>query len=271
MSASALKTEGQLIVLNCPPLPAGDEKGGPCYRCVFPKPPPAESVVSCGDGGIIGPVVGVMGVMQALEAIKLIASGRLGGDSVGTEKPSNTMLLFAANGIPQFRSLKMRGRSPKCLTCSANADMTLETLKCMDYAFFCGVTAPVNILGPEMRVEAKEYDAMRAEGRQHLLVDVRDEIQFDMCNIDGSINVPFSTFQGHRESDETGESPSWLSETLSPDAPIYLVCRLGNDSQVVAKKLKDSGLDNNGIREIKDIKGGLRAWKQQVDSSWPEY
>ncbi|RDL40041.1 uncharacterized protein BP5553_00020 [Venustampulla echinocandica] len=271
VSASALKTEGQLIVLNCPPLPSGDEKGGPCYRCVFPKPPPAESVVSCGDGGIIGPVVGVMGVMQALEAIKVITEGRLGGDLMRAEQRSNTMLLFAANGNPQFRSLKMRGRNPKCLACSANAAMTLETLKAMDYAFFCGVAAPVSILGPEMRIEAREYEGMRLEGRQHLLVDVRDKVQFDICSIDGSLNVPFSTFQGNRALVQAGECPSWLSMTLSPDAPIYVVCRLGNDSQVVAKKLQDSGLDKNGTREIRDIKGGLRAWKQQVDSSWPEY
>jgi adenylyltransferase/sulfurtransferase len=79
ISASALRTDGQLIVLNSPPLPAGDASGGPCYRCVFPKPPPAESVVSCGDGGILGPVVGTMGVLQALEAVKLITAGKLTG------------------------------------------------------------------------------------------------------------------------------------------------------------------------------------------------
>ena len=71
VSASALRIDGQLMVLNNPPLPAGDPKGGPCYRCIFPKPPPPESVVSCGDGGILGPVVGVMGVLQALEAIRV--------------------------------------------------------------------------------------------------------------------------------------------------------------------------------------------------------
>jgi len=75
ISGSALRTEGQLMVLNNPPSTSHQEAGGPCYRCIFPKPPPIESVVSCGDGGILGPVVGVIGVLMALEAIKLIASG----------------------------------------------------------------------------------------------------------------------------------------------------------------------------------------------------
>ncbi|CAG8950300.1 hypothetical protein HYFRA_00006793 [Hymenoscyphus fraxineus] len=265
VSASALRTDGQLIVLNSPPLPVGNPEGGPCYRCVFPKPPPAASVVSCGDGGIIGPVVGVMGVLQALEAIKLIVSGKLKGDG---EPVASSMLLFSANGNPQFRSLRMRARSPKCAACSGTAELTLKTLPEMDYAFFCGLTAPVNILNAEERIEAKEYEMLSKGTDQHLLLDVRDKVQFDICNLEGSINVPFSTFQGGRPLSQEGEQPSWLPESFAPDSPIYVICRLGNDSQVVARKLKESGL---GTREIKDIRGGLKSWKEQVDGSWPEY
>lgn len=254
------------MVLNSPPLPPANAKGGPCYRCVFPKPPPADSVVSCGDGGILGPVVGVMGVLQALEAIKLITAGKLKGDGAGAEVAS--MLLFSANGNPQFRSLKMRGRAPKCAACSENAELTLENLAAMDYNFFCGLTAPVSILQPEERIEAKEYEELRREEKGHLLIDVREKVQFDICNLEGSINVPFSTFQGGRPVAQERELPAWLPENFSPDSEIYVVCRLGNDSQVVTRQLKESGL---GSREIKDIKGGLKAWKEQVDDSWPEY
>jgi len=95
-------------------------------------------------------------------------------------------------------------------------------------------------------------------------------VQFDICNIEGSVNVPFSTFQGSRATMADGDQPSWIPEALPPDAPIYVVCRLGNDSQVVTRKLKEGGLDKNG-RYIGDIKGGLRSWKEQVDTSWPEY
>ncbi|EPE28084.1 Activating enzyme of the ubiquitin-like protein [Glarea lozoyensis ATCC 20868] len=257
VSASALRTDGQLIVLNSPPLPQGNPEGGPCYRCIFPKPPPVDSVVSCGDGGILGPVVGVMGVLQALETVKYIVAG-------GNSGEGNSMLLFSAKGTTGFRSLKMRKRNAKCVACSSASELTLEGLKEMDYSLFCGVSAPVSVLRPEERVEAREYE--RVKGKEHLLVDVREKIQFDICSLEGSINVPFSTFEGSGL-----EQPAWLDQKLPADAPIYVVCRLGNDSQIVARKLKELGLDQNGTREIKDIKGGLKAWRDQVDSSWPEY
>jgi adenylyltransferase/sulfurtransferase len=99
-------------------------------------------------------------------------------------------------------------------------------------------------------------------------VDVREKVQFDICSIDGSINVPFSTLQSHRPVGR--EKPRWIPEDLPPDAPLYIICRLGNDSQIVARNLKESGLDSNG-RYIGDIKDGFKAWREQVDSSWPEY
>ncbi|PMD39531.1 molybdenum cofactor synthesis protein-like protein [Hyaloscypha variabilis F] len=273
ISASALRTDGQLIILNSPPLPAGDASGGPCYRCVFPKPPPAESVVSCGDGGILGPVVGTMGVLQALEAVKLITAGKLRA-AEGEKAAEASMLLFSANSNPPFRSVRLRARRPKCFACSAEGGLTLESLSSgsLDYVLFCGVTAPVKILRPEERIEASEYEKIMEErkGKEHLLVDVREKVQFDICSIKGSINVPFSTVQGSRALAPQGEKPPWIPESLAPDAPIYFVCRLGNDSQVVARKLKESGLDKEG-RYIGDIKDGLKAWKEQVDSSWPEY
>jgi adenylyltransferase/sulfurtransferase len=181
----------------------------------------------------------------------------------------NSMLLFSANGNPQFRSLKMRGRNAKCVACSAESELTLEGLKAMDYTLFCGLTTPVNVLMPEERVEAKEYEELR-KGK-HLLVDVREKIQFDICNLEGSINVPFSTFESGGSVMKDGEPPSWLSEAGNSDVPIYVVCRRGNDSQLVARKLKESGLDRLANREIKDIKGGWAAWKKQVDATWPEY
>jgi len=101
-------------------------------------------------------------------------------------------------------------------------------------------------------------------------LDVREKVQFDICSIEGSVNVPFSTLQGSRGWAAGGEKPVWIPETLPSDAPIYLVCRLGNDSQIIARKLKESGLGKDG-RFIGDIKDGLKAWREQVDNSWPEY
>ena len=272
ISASALRTDGQLIVLNSPPLPVGKTTGGPCYRCVFPKPPPAESVVSCGDGGILGPVVGVMGVLQALEAVKFIAAGKLEvvEEIVGVSNPAS-MLLFSTNSNPPFRSVRLRPRRPNCFACSQEGGLTLESLSSgsLDYVLFCGVNAPVRILDPQERIEAKDYVATRTEGKRHLLLDVREKVQFDICSLEGSINIPFSTLQGNRPL-SVGESPAWMPDDFPIDAPIYVVCRLGNDSQVVTRKLKEAGLDRDG-RYIGDIRDGLKAWKNQVDSTWPEY
>ena len=272
VSASALRTDGQLTVLNYPPRAPGDATGGPCYRCVFPKPPPAESVVSCGDGGIIGPVVGVMGVLQALEAIKVIVAG-LGKPGVDAKPlPPPNLLLFSTNGPTTFRSVKLRPRRAKCFACSEEATLTLESLTSgsLDYVMFCGVTSPVNLLGAQERVEADIYDQTRKSGKQHLLIDVREKVQFDICNLEGSVNVPFSLLPSTLAEKEKTK-PAWVPEDLPDDAPIYVVCRLGNDSQVATKKFKDAGLDGTGRRYIGDIRGGLKAWKAKVDPEWPDY
>ena len=123
-----------------------------------------------------------------------------------------------------------------------------------------------NILKPDERVEARVYDALK--GKKHLLLDVREKVQFDICNLEGSINVPFSALQGKALVDGDME---WIPSDLPDDVPIYLVCRLGNDSQIITQKMKEAGFDKNGRRYIGDIKGGLKAWREQVDSSWPEY
>jgi adenylyltransferase/sulfurtransferase len=276
-----LKTDGQQINLNYPPRPPGDPTGGPCYRCVFPKPPPADQLVSCGEGGIVGPVVGMMGVLQASEAIKLIVAGVSVEDTTKSEfemgegLPPPSMLIFAANSSAPFRTISLRSRRPDCFACSAKAGLTRESLTSgsLDYVAFCGEVTPVNLLGPDERVAAEEFARLQKKGKQDcLLLDVREKVQFDIAHLDGSVNVPFSDFQGGmsgRLSKDMGDE--WLPPSLSPDAPIYVVCRLGNDSQVVVKKLKEKGYDNGGKRYIGDIRGGLRAWREHVDGSWPDY
>ncbi|KAI1640535.1 adenylyltransferase [Biscogniauxia mediterranea] len=277
VSASALRTDGQLIVLNNPPAAQGSAAGGPCYRCVFPKPPPADSVISCGEGGILGPVVGVMGVLQALEAIKLIAaagSDREGG-SAAKEPSAPSLLLFSATSSTPFRSIRMRSRRPKCFACSADSALTLEELKSgsLDYVQFCGVNTPVNLLRPEERVSATQYNTILTErpDKQSLLLDVREKEHFDIASIPGAVNVPFSTFQTRNKVQANGEEPrpDWLPEDMSDDAAIYVVCRVGNDSQLVTQRLKEMGLDRHGKRFIGDIRGGMRAWKEEIDQTMP--
>ncbi|KAJ4988823.1 ThiF family protein [Stagonosporopsis vannaccii] len=289
VSASALRIDGQLMVLNNPPLPAGDVNGGPCYRCIFPKPPPPESVVSCGDGGILGPVVGAMGVLQALEAIKVLTQKPSAMTTVPTEPPS--LLLFSAYSNPMFRSIRLRTRKPKCAACSAQSTVTSEALNSgsLDYMQFCGSINPVDTLTPQERISAESYAKLRSginpftgtvsSKDSHILVDTRERVQFELCSIDGSRNIPFSEISAARINNSSGnydsmdlEAPLWAQELRhQSEKPIFVVCRLGNDSQITVKWMKELGLDFGGRRFIGDIRGGLRAWKEKVDHDFPEY
>lgn len=273
VSASALKTEGQLIVLNNPPRPQGDLSGGPCYRCIFPKPPPAESVLSCGEGGILGPVVGVMGVLQALEAIKVLSAkphvpdidDLLNGIDGSTEPPKPTLLMLSAYSQPPFRSVRMRTRRHDCAACSSQAMISPQSLLSgsLDYVAFCGVTTPLNALPPDSRVSASDFARLPRDG-SNMLVDVRDATQYAMCALRGSINIPW-TGSGESWAQAAGSHPE-VQANLGKDC--YVVCRLGNDSQLAAKAL----IDHNVLPfSIKDIKGGFRAWRNEVDAGWPDY
>ena len=280
------------MVLNCPPRPSGDVNGGPCYRCVFPKPPPAETVVSCSDGGILGPVVGVMGVLQALEAIKMIASGRtespgsvdapLSNGAAANASDPPSLLLFSAYSSPQFRSVRLRGRKSGCATCSSQATITPQALTSgsMDYVQFCGLTGLDKLPEPGERISASIFGKCRnaipptVPEYDPIIIDVREEVQFELCNIDGSHNVPFSKLSAVSAA---GPGSKELYEELrsllgdDPRRPVGVICRQGNDSQVAVRLLNRLGLKDDGGRWIGDIIGGLVAWKQDVDPEFPEY
>ena len=275
ISASALRTEGQLMVLNNPPVRYGQEDGGFCYRCVFPKPPPAESVLSCGEGGILGPAVGVMGILMAVEAIKILVAkpNPTGAAAVETEPPNSSLLLYSAYGSPQFRSIRLRGKRASCPACSATATITRESLisGSLDYATFCGNTGPARILDDQFRISAHDYRKIREEhGKEHLLVDVRERVQFDLCHIPDSINIPFSTIVAAAD----GGASDTLLQTISHHdrqrsiKGIYCICRYGNDSQIAVQKFGEKGFA--GVMKG-DIKGGLHAWRKEVDATFPEY
>jgi adenylyltransferase/sulfurtransferase len=294
VSASALRIDGQLMVLNNPPLSPGDTNGGPCYRCVFPKPPPPESVVSCGDGGILGPVVGVMGILQALEAIKVLTAPAP-SPSAPADPPS--LLIFSAYSQPMFRSIRLRSRKPKCAACSAQASISAEALQSgsLDYVQFCGSVDPVNALTPQERISAENYAKLRSgvnpftgtvsSKDSHILVDTREQVQFELGHIDGSVNIPFSTISTIARPSLDASSPGmsredydmetngsgWVSALRQSEKPIFVVCRRGNDSQLSVKKMKELGLDYGGKRFIGDIRGGLEAWRKGVDAEFPDY
>ncbi|CAG8692891.1 10798_t:CDS:2 [Funneliformis mosseae] len=235
VSGSALRMDGQLTIYNY--------KGGPCYRCLFPKPPPPESVLNCADGGVLGVVTGIIGCLQALQAIKIATD--MNGD------PHN-LLIFSATSYPLFRSMKLRPKKKDCAVCGEHPSIT----ELIDYVQFCGSGAldkspTVEVLGNDNRIEPKIYHDLRNKGISHVLIDVRETIQYNICSLPNSINIPLN------------DLPKKIEEVKNslekPNTP-------GNDSQHAVKILK-----NELKGDIKDIIGGLYKWSLDVDQEFPIY
>ncbi|XP_060524211.1 adenylyltransferase and sulfurtransferase MOCS3 isoform X2 [Cylas formicarius] len=176
VSGSALQMEGQLTVYNY--------KTGPCYRCIFPVPPPPRAVKSCGDGGVLGPVPGVIGILQALEALKIIvnSSGVLYG----------RLLLFDGSS-GTFRNIKLRPRNVKCEICGD----TPSIKKLIDYEEFCGAAAHdkvtnIDILSEEQNINVKDFSKLVGPS---FILDVRANLEYEMCKIPRTLNIPLSELE----------------------------------------------------------------------------
>ncbi|KAK4647986.1 uncharacterized protein QC761_106150 [Podospora bellae-mahoneyi] len=291
VSAASVQKSGQLIVLNCPPTPQGkmDRKYPPCYRCCFRKPPPANTQLSCGEAGIMGPVVGLMGVAQAGEAIKILASAlhlpQSSSDTTNEDDPHNliqpTLLIYsydlnAAPGPYTFRALKMASRKKNCFACGENSPqtLTLEGIKSgnPNYIQFCGLQTPKATLPAQDRITASAYHAARESGQlqNHILLDTREKEHFSFGSIDGAVNVPFGKLLMKAATiKRDGGDAQEILPLKSAEDPIFVVCRRGLDSQEAVEKLKELGVDHGGKRKIVDIIGGMRAWKDEVDPSFP--
>ncbi|KAL7380307.1 hypothetical protein ABVT39_015550 [Epinephelus coioides] len=286
VSASALRMEGQLTVYNyC---------GGPCYRCLYPVPPPPETVTNCSDGGVLGVVPGIMGCFQALEVLK-IASGH--GSSCGQQ-----LVMFDAQDA-RFRSIKLRPKQAGCAVCGENPSVT----QLVDYEAFCGSAATdkcrkVNLLSRDQRITVQDYKSIIDSGEPHLLLDVRPLVEVDICHLPFSLSIlfelkgqnqspishfcvivllilsqdiPLSSLED-RKSDHIRllqERISQLQQQMEGDRrpPVYVICKLGNDSQKAVQVMeKLSGSEVDSIT-VKDISGGLMAWAKRIDTTFPQY
>lgn len=241
ISGSALRMEGQVAIYN-------DKLGGPCYRCLFKDPPPREAQGSCNTDGVLGVVPGIIGCIQALEAIKVLSGG-------GTPLYGK-MLLFDALSCT-FRSFKIRSRNPNCDVCGESPTIT----KPIDYEQFCNAKADdkalmIDVIDSHEHISVKDYARVR-ESTPHLLLDVREKTQYEICSLEGSFNIPLEDLKSSIDS---------ISEKYNPSRPIYTICRYGNDSQLALKFLK-----NLGYKEVWNIKGGLSKWTEDVDHSFPSY
>jgi len=215
---------------------------GPCYRCLYPEPPPPDLVPSCAEGGVLGILPGLIGVIQATETVKLI---------LGAGKPLlGRLLLYDALDMT-FREMKVRP-NPKCPICGPNP--TIRGL--IDYHEFCGVrpadpATPGRPAGEE--ITAPELKALLEEGHHPLILDVRNPEEIAICRIAGSTVIPLA------------ELPDRLGE-LSPTASIVVHCKSGARSAKAIILLEAAGFSR-----LKNLKGGILGWIKEVDPSLPTY
>ena len=214
-------------------------KDGPCYRCLYPEPPPPGLVPSCAEGGVLGILPGLVGVMQATEAIKLI---------LGAGEPLiGRLLLIDALGM-KVRELKLR-KNPDCPACGKHPTIT----KLIDYNEFCGIRGeekPVETGVPQMQVEELKR---RLDARDDLFVlDVREPHEYQICNIGGYL-IPL------------GDLPKRVSE-LDSSKEIVAHCRSGVRSGKAADFLRQAG-----FKKVHNLAGGILAWADRIDPKMPKY
>ncbi|KAJ1965246.1 hypothetical protein GGI12_000896 [Dipsacomyces acuminosporus] len=246
VSGSAVRLDGQLTVYNY--------NGGPCYRCLFPTPPPVDTMASCSETGVLGIVPGIVGCLQAMEAVKVLTGRKK------DEAPN--MLLFSYTSAPHFRSIKLRSRKSTCAVCGDSPSVT----QLADYVAFCGSGPNDNapdwkiLKDPTQRISCKEYNNVVANSQRHLLLDVRDEVQFDICSLPNSVNIPLDDFD--KRKDELQAAIDALG-----GAPIYAICRRGNLSQLAVQHIREKF----GYSSCYDIERGLIGWQKDVDTEFPAY
>ena len=208
---------------------------GPCYRCLFPEPPPPGTVPGCDEGGVLGVLPGLIGTIQATETLKLIlGEGEL---LVGR------LLLVDALRMT-FRTLKF-ARDPACPACGTR---TLRDL--IDYEAFCGVGATAD---PVPEIEPRALAERVAAGTPPLLLDVREPREWELARIVGARLVPLATLNS-------------AIERLERDAEIVVYCKTGGRSAQAARRLRDAG-----FTRVWNLAGGIRRWSEDVDASVPKY
>jgi adenylyltransferase/sulfurtransferase len=232
---SIFRFEGQCTVFAYP--------GGPCYRCLYPEPPPPGLVPSCAEGGVLGILPGMIGIAQATEVVKLILG--VGEPLVGR------LLLYDALAM-RFRELKLR-RNPECPVCGDHP--TIKEL--IDYQQFCGIpheepaASTTNVSGTE--IDPLEVKAKLDRHDDFVLIDVREPHEYQICKIPGSKLIPL------------GDLPKRVNE-LDSSVEIVAHCKSGMRSAKACDFLRQAG-----FRKVKNMKGGILAWSDTVDPTVPKY
>ena len=216
-------------------------KGGPCYRCLYPEPPPPGLVPSCAEGGVLGVLPGVVGTIQATEAIKLI---------IGVGEPLvNRFMIYDALRM-RFRELKLR-RDPECPVCGDNPTVT----ELIDYDQFCGITPAASAAEPTTGSDTtvEELRTLLDQNDGVFILDVREPQEFQICRIPTSTLIPL------------GDLPQRLVELEGRD-DMVVHCKSGARSAKAVKLLQEAGFS-----KAKNLRGGILAWIDRVDPSLPKY
>jgi adenylyltransferase/sulfurtransferase len=228
---SIFRFEGQATVFGAP--------GGPCYRCLYPEPPPPGLVPSCAEGGVLGVLPGIVGSIQAMETIKLILGK--------AESLVGRLLLFDALQM-RFRELKLR-KNPDCPVCGEHPTVT----KLIDYQEFCGIRGEESqptVSVPE--ITPKELKTRLDRGDDLYILDVREPHEYQICHLNGHL-IPL------------GDLPRRVNE-LDSSREIVAHCRSGKRSADAVAFLRQAG-----FRKIWNLKGGILAWSDEVDPRVPKY
>lgn len=231
--ASIFRFDGQVSVFYA--------KEGPCYRCLFPAPPPPGLVPSCAEGGVLGVLPGVIGSIQATETLKLLLG-------IGEPLIGRLLLYNALDMSFDFVELK---KNPNCRVCGPNADIK----ELIDYEEFCGVPGhdrEEGSAGEGWDITAKEL-AGRLEQNNVMLLDVREPHELEISRLPGAVNIPL------------GQLAARLSE-LDSAREMVVFCKAGTRSARALELLLSAG-----FRKVKNLKGGINAWAREVDPSLPIY
>jgi adenylyltransferase/sulfurtransferase len=231
---SIFRFEGQLSVFWA-------EKG-PCYRCLFPEPPPPGLIPSCAEGGVFGVVAGTIGTLQTTEALKLI---------LGIGEPMIGKLLLYDALTMSFDEVRLK-KNPQCKICSDEPEVT--TL--IDYEEFCGVPGhdrDQDRLPAEWEIEPNELAKLIQEKKRIRMIDVREPHELEISRLEGAEVIPLGTLAAHMHELDSAED-------------IVLLCKSGTRSARAIEMLAGAG-----FRKIRNLRGGINAWAQEVDPSLPVY
>ncbi|MHB1936908.1 MAG: molybdopterin-synthase adenylyltransferase MoeB [Acidobacteriaceae bacterium] len=232
--ASIFRFEGQASVFAT--------ESGPCYRCLYPEPPPPGLVPSCAEGGVLGILPGLLGIIQATEVIKLI---------LGEGEPLvGRLLLVDALGM-RFRELKLQ-KNPECPACGAHPTIT----KLVDYEQFCGLPSksatPAVVVNGIAQMQPEDLKRRVDAGEDLFVLDVREPYEFAIAEMGGRL-IPLN------------DLPQRVGD-LDPNREIVVHCKAGGRSQKAAEFLAQ-----NGFKKIHNLAGGINAWSEKVDPKVPKY